>query len=577
MNLLLDVAFPHELGPVVLVMTTAKATLILIAAAILVAALRRASAAVRYMVWSLALSALLVLPLLSLALPHWTISMPRPGAEVGSLPGVDAFISLAADTIPTASPDAPQGTSGATVAVIRAVREGRHDLLGGGLSDRLLAAWAVGALLVFVWVLVGQEQARRLTRRAEPIADPDWVQLLESASRDFEVHRPVALLRSDRTDTPATWGIFRSVVLLPSGADAWPAERRRAVLLHELAHVKRRDCLTHLLAQLACALFWFHPGAWYASGRLRVERERACDDLALGAGMRASDYAGHLLDIEHSLRWARRIAPATVAMAQRPQLETRLRAILDAAQSRWAPTRVGNSLFALAALGLVLPIAAVRLGEVEVPRRALPRVASVLPHAVPGDLRPEPQRFDTRASESAGSPRPREHTAVTAPKAELERSFPSPTEWTVPVVEPEIVAGGATATGCTASVGRGERHPDRCSPTVVQTVRIVAHAPDAGSLSSTERTVAIGENDRPRIGEAMLTIAVELPNAAINGAPVLAPDRSPRTGLRTADPSAGLPRPGQTRVLEAVGGWIRVILRSGSLGGERYPSTNPRW
>jgi hypothetical protein len=73
----------------------------------------------------------------------------------------------------------------------------------------------------------------------------------------------------------------------PATADAWPEDRRRAVLAHELAHVKRFDCLTQALAQLACILFWWHPAVWYAARRLRVERERACDDLVLGAGARA--------------------------------------------------------------------------------------------------------------------------------------------------------------------------------------------------------------------------------------------------------------------------------------------------
>ena len=77
----------------------------------------------------------------------------------------------------------------------------------------------------------------------------------------------------------------------------WPTDRRRDVLLHELAHVKRLDCLTQALAQVACALYWFNPRHGSRARRMRVERERACDDLVLGAGTRASDYAGHLLEM----------------------------------------------------------------------------------------------------------------------------------------------------------------------------------------------------------------------------------------------------------------------------------------
>src|SRR5205085_5416457 len=131
----------------------------------------------------------------------------------------------------------------------------------------------------------------------------------------------VQLLRGAGATMPMTWGLFRSVILLPGQADQWSGARRRVVVLHELAHIQRRDCLTQFLAQVACALYWFHPLAWLAARRLRREREQACDDRVLLAGSRASDYAWHLLDIARSLRSARCAAFATVAMARRSQLE----------------------------------------------------------------------------------------------------------------------------------------------------------------------------------------------------------------------------------------------------------------
>ncbi len=108
------------------------------------------------------------------------------------------------------------------------------------------------------------------------------------------------------------------------------------MLLHELAHVARLDCLTQTLAMVACAMYWFHPAAWWAARRLRVERELACDDRVIAAGTEPREYAGHLLEIAYALGASR--APAlAVTMARRGQLESRLLAALDAARNRRVP------------------------------------------------------------------------------------------------------------------------------------------------------------------------------------------------------------------------------------------------
>lgn len=86
-------------------------------------------------------------------------------------------------------------------------------------------------------------------------------------------------------------------LLLPAAARQWSGEQLRSVLLHEVAHIKRRDTIAHLLAQIACSLHWFNPLVWFAAWRLRVESERACDDLVLASGVRLSSYAGHLLQV----------------------------------------------------------------------------------------------------------------------------------------------------------------------------------------------------------------------------------------------------------------------------------------
>ena len=162
---------------------------------------------------------------------------------------------------------------------------------------------------------------------------------------------------------PMAWGIFRPSVLMPADADAWPDDRLRIVLLHELAHVKRRDCLTHLFAQVACAAHWFNPLAWMAVRRLRAERERACDDLVLAAGTRGSDYANQLLEIARVMQGGRFpgvLAGASLAMAHRSQLEGRLIAILDPSVRRRGLTRLRAFAATCVFAVLLVPIAAVQ-------------------------------------------------------------------------------------------------------------------------------------------------------------------------------------------------------------------------
>ena len=131
---------------------------------------------------------------------------------------------------------------------------------------------------------------------------------------------------------PLTWGWWRPVVLLPAEATTWPAERRRVVLLHELAHAKRWDCLTQTVARVVCALYWINPLAWVAARRMCAERERACDDLVLNSGCRASEYATHLVDIARTFRRVPQFAG--IAMARSPQLQGRIAAIVDASRAR---------------------------------------------------------------------------------------------------------------------------------------------------------------------------------------------------------------------------------------------------
>jgi beta-lactamase regulating signal transducer with metallopeptidase domain len=235
----------------------------------------------------------------------------------------------------------------------------------------LLAVWAAGALAMLLVVLRGLLFVRRLARSAMPVRDRQWLELLDECAAAVGVRRRVRLLRHAGVATPLTWGLVRPAVLLPTTTGAWPVEHRRAVLLHELAHVRRGDCPIQLLALLACALFWFHPAVWWCARRLWFERERACDDRVLEAGTRPSVYAECLLRVADGARRGPALgvgadaAAVSVGIARPPRLLERLDAVLDERAVRQTPSRARCALLLGLGACVLLPVALSRLS----PRR----------------------------------------------------------------------------------------------------------------------------------------------------------------------------------------------------------------
>jgi hypothetical protein len=197
-----------------------------------------------------------------------------------------------------------------------------------------------------------------LVRRAGVLTDSGWNAQVRALSGNLGIRRHVALLVSDEIEIPITTGIiFPRIILSPDYAE-WLPMRRSAILNHELAHIQRLDALTQSLAELATALYWFHPLVWLMARAMRAERERACDDQVLAAGTKASDYAHELLDIVSGLR--RPELAAALAMARRSQLEGRVLAVLNPALPRGSVSRKAALALAALTLCIVLPLSALR-------------------------------------------------------------------------------------------------------------------------------------------------------------------------------------------------------------------------
>ena len=305
-----------------------KGTVVLLAAIAASALLWRRSAAVRHMVWAIALGSLLALPVLEIILPNWGAA--KVVHVLAAPEAVAASASGSAASHPTAFP-----------------RDGVPVVFGIWLIGALVCGWRWGRAI-----------AKVARMRKDVVVLNDHDAITRQAASLVGLRSRVRLLRSSQEIVPWAAGIRRSVVLLPASASGWSRERLRVVLLHEMAHIRRRDSLTQAIAELAGCLYWFHPLVWLALRRLRVERERACDDLVLRAGTGASDYASHLLGLARSLKPAE-LSPVAMSMAG-AHLETRIRAILNPRTNRRALSRTSGAMACVIAAGLVLPLAAMR-------------------------------------------------------------------------------------------------------------------------------------------------------------------------------------------------------------------------
>ena len=356
-------------GPVVL-RTLVQATALLAVAAIVQAGFRRrGSAAARHLVWTCSLAALLALPIAEAALPRWTVEIPVAATVAAAGPGVKQTASAPASAFagtPTLFDTGYVGDAGLTTQDVRLEPRAARPMPRARWGFAIALLYVAGVVLLLLRVAVETFVLRRLARESRPIKDADWQRVLAEATARLSIARGVRLLRNPRDVIPLTFGMLRPAVIVPASADAWSEARRRAVLLHELAHIARHDCATQLLGAVACAMYWPHPGVWMAARRMRRERELACDDRVVSAGTEPRAYAGDLLELARSLGSAP--APVTaLAIARKAstgELENRLVAVLDGARNRAALTRVRGVLAVAASMVVLVPMAGLRAAVV---------------------------------------------------------------------------------------------------------------------------------------------------------------------------------------------------------------------
>jgi len=223
------------------------------------------------------------------------------------------------------------------------------------LIPLLVALWMTGVIGQALRQCVGWLRVQRL-RRGRPIDDPAWLYVLRTLAARLRIRRLVLLVRSAHVDVPAVVGVLCPVILVPLAMfNELSPEQARAILAHELAHIRRCDYAVNLIQMAIETIFFHHPAVWWISAQIRKERENCCDDLAASVCGRTI-YAGALVSLEE-----RRATPFALA-ATDGSLLRRIGRLVGAPPPRRQQAR--SVLVAIIALVCVLvPVGLQRIGR----------------------------------------------------------------------------------------------------------------------------------------------------------------------------------------------------------------------
>ena len=227
--------------------------------------------------------------------------------------------------------------------------------------------WFVGALAVCAWRAAGWYAAHGLRTRGVCAIAPEWQSRVAVLAGELRVTRPVRLLESCLAEVPVAIGWLRPVILLPVGlAAGLRAEQVEALLLHELAHIRRCDYLVNLLQTAIESVLFYHPAVWWVSNAIRAERENCCDDLVVRVHGDARAYAATLATLET----ARCRAPLPAVSANGGRLIDRVRRLTNPAQSGVSAAPVVTGLVALATIVAALVVWPSHRATAATPQRA---------------------------------------------------------------------------------------------------------------------------------------------------------------------------------------------------------------
>ncbi|MBV8637054.1 MAG: pentapeptide repeat-containing protein [Candidatus Eremiobacteraeota bacterium] len=423
---------------------------------------RSANATTRYAVWSLALLAVLVVPVVT-SLSR--VSVETAPATTHGASSASTHVWARSSHVNRTAP-ATTVTHASPAQQAPAARVSIPSLqlhVPEFIAPVIFTLWVLAALVILIRLIVAFLALERLKHDSLPLSVeyrdsmPRWMNALKGS-------RDVRICVSDDIEVPIAVGLFDSMVLLPAHLvhSLDPSEIDQ-ISLHELGHLLRGDDWTNAVQRIASALLFFNPAVWFISRQMDVEREVACDDYVLQLTGQVRPYAFCLTKMAEMTAWPHRPMPAPGVFVTRKNISIRIERLLRTGRaigSSIAPSVAGSFVAALVAVFIVL-------------RLMTPSIAFTAPPA----------------PEAVASPAPPAPMAkVSAPQHKVVAKTEKP--WVAPAMPPETkVAQVAQATPMMSPTPEPVRDMHQAMPKMPSLPHMIAKAetsiPSSAGIAAT--------------------------------------------------------------------------------------------
>ena len=321
-------------------------------------ALKNKSAHVRYLLWLIVLAKCLVPPLVTIPLAILPQDkMPEPTLiSRGEMPAVNVEMAETVTSEPIALPSLP--VTSPTI-MERLARVTARQWLGFG--------WIVGVAAFLLFAVIKALRTDFWLWRQRKLLPAELQIGIENLFSSLGIKTLPRVWLVEGIGQPFVWGLLRGSIYLPANfVKVDTAEHRRGVLGHELSHILRFDAAVNILQIISQAVFWFHPFIWWANKKIRAEREKCCDEMAIARlGAEAKDYSSAIVNILISEYKSTRPVPSLAIAGPVKNIEERIKTMLRPGKKFYKrPSLTAATIVLLLAL-LTVPTAVVLTARAE--------------------------------------------------------------------------------------------------------------------------------------------------------------------------------------------------------------------